>query len=227
MQRKNLFFRKCNHQFYCGLKAYNMRRIFLIQVVLLLSAYLNSDLSAQHKIRISMPSFAKDTLILGHYFRESLIIQDSAILDSKGNGEFSGTKKLPSGLYLVYLPNKGRFDLLIDKNQTFSIEADSSDLTRKTKITGDTDNILFYQYQSFIADQRDYATRLQKNLFKASKQDSVIIKKQIEDVNNQVFDYVKNLVDSNTGSFISKFLISLKEVDVPDFPRDSNGNITD
>jgi thiol-disulfide isomerase/thioredoxin len=205
-----------------------MRRIGLLLIVFCLSSFFSFGVFAQHNIRITMPAFAGDTLILGHYFRESLVIQDSAILDGKGKGVFSGKQNLPSGLYLVYLPNKNRFDLLIDKNQVFSIVSDTADLVRKTVITGDNENILFYKYQNFIADEREKATMLQKSLNPSStKQDSVDIGKKIEDVNTEVFSYVQNLVDSNKDSFLSKFLIALKEVEVPDPPRDSKGNITD
>ena len=204
-----------------------MRRIVLLLLVFTLAFCNNAGLFAQHNIQITMPAFAGDTLILGHYFRESLIIQDSAILNSKGQGEFSGKNTLPAGLYLVYLPNKNRFDLLIDKNQKFSIYSDTSDLARKTKITGDTENLLFYQYQKYIADQRDKAGELQKSLGTASGKDSVEIKKSIDAISKEVFDYVTNLVDSNKETFLSKFLISLKEVEVPDPPRDSNGVVTD
>jgi thiol-disulfide isomerase/thioredoxin len=44
---------------------------------------------------------------------------------------------------------------------------------------------------------------------------------------DEVLAYVKNLVDSNQGTFLSKFILSLKEVEVPDAPRDNFGNITD
>ena len=205
-----------------------IKRIILLLTVFCLSFPFNFGLFAQHNIQITMPAFAGDTLILGHYFRESLIIQDSAILDAKGHGVFSGKKTLPSGLYLVYLPNKNRFDLLIDKNQKFSIVSDTIDLTRNTQITGDNENILFYQYQNFIANERDKAINLQKSLNpSSSKEDSALIKTKIEGINAEVFNYVKNLVDSNTGTFLSKFLIAMKEVEVPDPPRDSKGNITD
>ena len=175
-----------------------------------------------------MPVFAGDTIILGHYFRESLAIQDTAILNSKGQGEFSGKKSLPPGLYLVYLPNKSRFDLLIDKNQNFSIESDSTDLIRKTKISGDNENILFYQYQKYIADQKDIAIGLQQQLLSSSsKMDSMEINNKLKGINDGVFNYVSNLVELNKGTFFSKFLMSLKDIEVPDPPKDSNGNITD
>lgn len=203
-----------------------MRRVAFILLASIL--FLNiSVINAQHKIKISMPAFSGDTLILGHYFRESLIIQDTAILNPKGQGEFVGNKTLPGGLYLVYLPNKSRFDLLIDKNQEFSITADTSDLARKTQIQGDKENILFYQYQSFIADQRDKATQLQKSLSSASPEESEAIKKKLGNINSDVINFTKSLIEGNEQSFLGKFLVSLKEVEVPDAPRDSYGNITD
>jgi len=203
-----------------------MRRIAFILLVSIL--FLNeSSINAQHKIKISMPAFSGDTLILGHYFRESLIIQDSAILNAKGQGEFLGENKLPAGLYLVYLPNKSRFDLLIDKNQEFSITADTTDLARKTQILGDKENILFYQYQSFIADQRDKATQLQKSLASATSEDSEAIKKKLESINTDVINFTARLIEGNEQSFFAKFLVSLKEVEVPDAPRDNAGIITD
>jgi thiol-disulfide isomerase/thioredoxin len=205
-----------------------MRRIVLLLIVFSLSFSLNSALSAQHNIRISMPAFSGDTLILGHYFRESLIIQDSAILNATGQGKFSGTKILPPGMYLVYLPNRSRFDLLIDKNQNFSIESDTTDLTRKTHITGDAENRIFYEYLRYLADQRDKVGELQKE-FETSltKQDSLKIADKIEVVNKDVFNYVSLLVESNPGTFLSKFLLALKEVEVPDPPKDNSGNIID
>ncbi len=205
-----------------------MRRIGLLLLGFILSFSFFTDLKAQYNIRISMPEFSGDTLILGHYFRESLIIQDSAILNSKGQGVFLGTKSLPAGLYLVYLPNRNRFDLLIDNNQNFSIVSDTLDLIRKTVITGDPQNIQFYKYQNYIAEQRDKAGSLQKNLgASSSAEDSLAVRKKIEGINTEVFEYVQNLVEKEKGSFLSKFLTAMKEVEVPDPPRDENGNITD
>ncbi|MCB8999974.1 MAG: DUF5106 domain-containing protein [Bacteroidales bacterium] len=205
-----------------------MKRLLIVSIVFLSFLSLNKELSAQHSIKISMPDFSGDTLILGHYFRESMVIQDSAILDSKGKGVFTGKKILPPGLYLVYLPNKSRFDLLIDKNQNFSVQSDTVDLIRKTIITGDPDNERFYAYQKFIADKRDAAGKLQKSLTASSgKSDSAAVKSGIESINKEVISYVSNLIDSNPGTLLSKFLISLKDVEVPDPPRDEKGNITD
>lgn len=193
-----------------------------------ISLFLSLPVKGQHKIGIYMPEFAGDTLILGHYFRESMIIQDSAFLDQEGFGDFEGEKSLPPGLYLVYLPNKARFDLLIDKNQFFGISSDTSDLIRNTIIKGDPENIIFYQYQTFIADQREKAIELQKSLKSAAgKSDSTAINDKIGKINKQVFTYVDELVKASKGSWLSKFLYALKEVEVPDPPRDEKGNITD
>jgi thiol-disulfide isomerase/thioredoxin len=204
-----------------------MKKIGIFLIVFILTCFSGLTLSAQHNIKITMPVFAGDTLILGHYFQESMVIQDTAILNQKGQGSFAGAKKLPSGLYLVYLPNKNRFDLLIDKNQNFSVESDTTDMIKRTRITGDSENVLFYQYQVFVADQREIAGNLQKQLTNASSQDSLVIKNKLDELNKTVFSRVSELVENNPGTFFSKFLISLKEVEVPEPPRDSKGMITD
>ena len=69
--------------------------------------------------------------------------------------------------------------------------------------------------------------RLQKALASSSKQDSALIKSKLDEINKEVFKYVSDMVESNPGTFFSKFLVSLKEIEVPDPPKDSNGNISD
>jgi len=205
-----------------------MKKKVIFLIFFTFSISFTNTLFSQYSIRITMPQFAGDTLILGHYFRESLIIQDSAVLNTRGEGVFKGNKNLPSGLYLIYLPNRNRFDLLIDKNQTFSVESDTTDMTRLTKIEGDPENILFYKYLKFIADQRNRAEELQRGLTPYSTAlDSAAFRDKIDEVNSAVFNYVADLVESQKGTFISKFLVSLREVEVPDPPKDSEGNITD
>lgn len=206
-----------------------MKRTLLLFSAIILISFNFSKINAQHNIKISMPEFAGDSLYFGHYFRESMIIKDTALLDSKGNGVFEGKELLPGGLYLVYLPDKKRFDILIDSiDQDFSISSDTANLTEDTKISGNKENELFYSYQRYIADKRKEAESLQKRISKpASAADSVKAKEDLDKMNKSVASYVAKLVKDNPNTFLSTFLLSMKDVEVPDPPKDKNGKVTD
>jgi hypothetical protein len=49
----------------------------------------------------------------------------------------------------------------------------------------------------------------------------------LEKINTEVKEYVENIINQNQGSFVSKFLLAMKEIEVPDPPRDENGAIID
>lgn len=204
-----------------GYLIYLVFNLILVQIGLF-QAY------AQHKIEINMPAFAGDTLIFGHYFRESLIVKDSAILDSKGTGYFQGDYMLPAGLYTVYLPNKNRFDLLIDKDQFFSVEADTTDLIRKTRIKDCKENELFFEYQRYITEMRKKAGTIERRIQKPqSPADSMNARKELKILNDEVAGHIKGIINNNPNTFLSVFLKSMKEVEVPDPPRDQKGNVID
>ncbi len=210
------------------MKNNKMRKIYLL--ILLITLLLGNTFvgCAQHKIEINMPEFAGDTLIFGHYFREQLIIKDSAILGSDGTGYFEGKDILPGGLYTVYLPNKNRFDVLIDKDQHFSITADTSDLVRNTIIKNNIEDELFFNYQKYIMDIRKKIVPIEKRITNpVSSEDSILAKKQLESINIEVTNHIQEILKENPNLFLSKFLLSMKEVEVPEPPRDENCKITD
>ena len=130
-----------------------MKKIFIA----LLLCVLCGGLQAQgYEIGIKIKSIPGDTVILGHHFNERLIPDDTVKLDAKGFGVFRGKKKLPGGMYFIFLPNRNYFDILIDDNQKFTIENDTtpSKFLDKMVITGDLQNQLFVDYQRFLAQCR-------------------------------------------------------------------------
>ena len=205
-----------------------MKKILLV-VLVLVSLFNNRiQLYSQHKVDIIVPQFPGDTLIFGHYLRETLIIKDSAFLDSKGKGTFEGKDVLPGGLYTVYLPNKNRLDIIIDKNQYFSIITDTTDLVRKTIFKNDPENELFFRYQVYIMDMKNKISPLEKRVNKIiSVEDSIEAKMELDAVNNEVTKHVGEIINENLNFFLSKLLKSMKDVDVPDPPKDQNGRVTD
>jgi len=70
--------------------AKQMKNILCLMLVFASLTGRGFQVNAQHKIDITMPVFAGDTLIFGHYFRETLMIKDSAVLTQRVRGFLKG-----------------------------------------------------------------------------------------------------------------------------------------
>src|SRR5215212_10110808 len=109
-------------------------------------------LSAQnaYEIKVTLKPFKKQFIYLGHYYGKQLPIIDSVLLNDKSEGVFKGTKKLGGGIYLVGYPDRAHnFEFLIDKNQKFSVIADTTNI-RKLLFVNSPENIEFLSYQDFM-----------------------------------------------------------------------------
>src|SRR5215216_5237570 len=100
-------------------------------------------LSAQnaYEIKVTLKPFKKQYIYLGHYYGKQLPIIDSVLLNDKSEGVFKGTKKLGGGIYLVGYPDRSHnFEFLIDKNQKFSVIADTTNI-RKLGFVNSPENV--------------------------------------------------------------------------------------
>ena len=185
-------------------------------------------LFSQYRISVQIPDFANDTLIFGNYFNETIMIADTFLTDEQGSATITGEKALPEGMYTIYFPNQSRLDLLIGKDQIFSVSSDTTNMVNDTKFKGSEQNTAFYDYLSFLSAKRKETQPWSQKLRNPSgRQDSVTAKENLDRINKEVKDYVDRLIDKNEGTFLAAFLKSMKEVDVPEAPRDENGVISD
>ncbi len=194
--------------------------------LILLGIVSNSE--AQYNIDLEIPSFPNDTLLFGHYFSQSLMLQDTFFTDNQGKASITGKKDLPKGMYTLFFPNRNRFDLLIDDDQTFSLSIDTVNLLKNTEIKGSRDNELFYDYLTFLDKKRKESEKVQLRIkTPISKNDSLAAREKLKEINQHVKEYVDEIIQDNQDLFISKFLLSMKEVEAPEPPRDENGVLLD
>ena len=114
-----------------------MKRIFLAFALVLtigVVAQTPPGTANGYEIKVTFKPFKNQTIYLGHYFGKTYPIIDSVKLNDKSEAVFKGPKKLNGGIYLIGYPNKtGFFEILVDKQQHFSVMADTA-----TMKTGDT-----------------------------------------------------------------------------------------
>jgi thiol-disulfide isomerase/thioredoxin len=181
-----------------------------------------------HVIKIKINNIKDNQVILGHHFANNLLPDDTARLNSKGIGEFKGKTKLSQGMYFVYLPNKSYFDIMIGDKQNFYLENDTFDHVNQFKCEGSTENQVFYDYQRYILEKSKQAKSIQEKIKNASAETE---KKQYRDkllkIDTVVKEHINQVIKQNPDLFFSTFLKATIDIQVPDFPRDSQGKVVD
>src|SRR5438105_3856979 len=81
-----------------------------------------------YDIKVKINGLHDTVCYLGNHYGEKQYVRDTARVNHEGWVEFKGKKELDGGIYLVVIPNKTYFEILITENdQKFTIETDSVD----------------------------------------------------------------------------------------------------
>ena len=81
-----------------------------------------------------------DKIRLAVYTGEYSNFADSTYVGPNNTFVFKGAKRFTGGFYYVVLPSQKFFEVVIDQDQHFAVEADTADLT-KIKFTGSAQKI--------------------------------------------------------------------------------------
>jgi thiol-disulfide isomerase/thioredoxin len=187
-----------------------MKRFLVSLHILLGTALLAQD---GYEIKVTFKPFKKQYIYLGHYFGKTYPIIDSVMLDDKSEAVFRGTKKLNGGIYLIGYPGRnGFFEILVDKQQHFSVIADTATLATGAKFINSADNVLFTAYQQRMQASGKKIKSLQDKLKTAGNaKDSAAIATELEKEDKAVMAYREEVIKKNEGSLLSALLIAMRE----------------
>jgi len=191
----------------------DMKIIFTITIFLTAFSATNAQ---GYKVTLTATGYDSGIAYLTYYYGKSINIEDSGVVNSKGVVVFQKNEKLLPGVYSIVFPGKNKlFDFLVDKEQIITIKADTSDLVNKTIVTGSKENILFQQYQKYVALK---GKNLQKALedYKASKNksDSLLHEKTYMSLNKELNDYRDSIIKQHPESMLASLLTSMREPQV-------------
>ena len=187
-----------------------MKRLYLplLLIVTVLFAHAQS-----FKVTLQATGFTNGIAYLTYHYGKNFNVEDSAAVNNKGIAIFEGKRKLPGGIYSVFLPGKAKYvDFFIDKEQIINIKIDSTDLLNKTVITGSKENILFQNYQKFMAE-KGKAWEQERVAYTQSrtKQDSALHEANYIKLNKELNDYRENIIRNQPQSMMASTLNAMKE----------------
>lgn len=190
-----------------------MNRFLLLPF--LLSSFILSAQNKGYEIKITFKPFKNQYIYLGHYSGKSMPIDDSIKLNDKSEGVFKGTKPLGGGIYIIGFPSKDRyFEVLVDKQQHFTILADTADLDNR-KFVNSPDNTLFIEYQQAMRQRGEKINQLRQQLAGTHGADSVKLSKDIAIADSAISAYRKNVVAKNPNTLLATLLHLMEEPKIP------------
>ncbi len=202
---------------------------FLIKTILLfvITIFAFNLTSCQgYEIDVKVTGIKDTTAILAHYLNKTMYPDDTIRLDSQGKGIFKGKKHLPEGLYILYFPTSKYFELMMGKDQAFSIETDTGDFIKNFKVQGSTENEIFYDFQRFMISKKSDVLKYQDSILHAkTEQERSRARNNLDNLNNERKNKIKKIIADYPDLFVSTFLKATLDIEVPDPPKDKNGNI--
>jgi len=170
---------------------------------------------AQYQVTLRS-NYRSGIAYLTYHMGSNFNVEDSAAVNSQGIVVFKGKKTLPGGIYAIVFPGKKyTADFFIDKEQVIAIKADTTDLANM-QVTGSKENILFQQYQQFVAAKGGLLQK-ERMAYLSSKNaaDSALHEANYNKYNKELNDYRNSIIRNQPASMMALLLNAMKEPPYP------------
>jgi thiol-disulfide isomerase/thioredoxin len=180
---------------------------------------LSGQLKNGYEINVTIMDLQDSTVFLAYHLGDKQYIKDTVKLDRSGNGIFRGQQTLPQGIYMIVLPGRKYFEILISDNQRFSLSCTFSDYFNTLKFTGSKENSAFVEYQKNWVTMQQTAIAISKRI-QNNKQNNDSLKilgsvQKLQEENMKA--YLKSVVKANEGNFLGTLVKGLLPIDIPKF----------
>lgn len=207
-----------------------MRNIWIIAVILLMSSGLIAQ--EEHKIEIQVDGISDTTMMLGHHFGKKKFVVDTVMADENGYAVFEGDEPLDRGIYILVLPseNNAYFELLVGDDQKFKLSTSTENYVENMKVKGSAANKVFNEYQRKMAEFQQEIRTLQSELESLpddDKEEREKIRNQLKGIGENRKAYMKKVAEENEGALFGAIINAIMEPEIPDPPRDEEGNVSD
>ena len=193
--------------------------LLIITLLTLLPAVSRAGEKGDVRISVKVKDYAKQPVVLGYYFDEKMLVKDTVMTDNSSVAVFKRDSLYDEGVYVVYIPDRYYFDILMPHEQVFDIVCDTLPMPiERVKVSGNKQVKTFIDYQKYLSEKQQTYAELNKRYREANgdtEAQSKIRSKFLE-VEREVKDHNDKLIAENQDNFISTFLTALKDIEVPD-----------
>ncbi len=194
-------------------------RKYLFLYLLLIPFCLTGQPSNGYKIDITVNGIGDSTVYLAYHFGDKQYIKDTLKLDNKGHGIFEGRDTLPEGIYMLVLPGKKYFEMIMPDDQDFGLECNYVDFINTLKYSGSDDNTAFLNYQKNWAGLQKKASYIAKRMQNNRQNpDSLMMLRSMQkNQEDKMKNYLKSIISANPNTLLAELVKALLPVDIPEY----------
>jgi peroxiredoxin len=170
-----------------------------------------------YEIAVNISGLQDSTIFLAYHMGDKQYIKDTINLDSKGCAVFSGEENLPQGIYMIVLPGKQYFEILMSTDQYFSVNCTYTDYFNTLKFFGSDENSAFIVYQKRWVEMQKKASAINKRLQNNRQNtDSLRILSQMQKKQeDSMKSYLHDVIKENNGNLLSLLVKAMLPVEIP------------
>ncbi len=196
-----------------------MKKLFIAAFIVSVSVVLSGQSSTGFELNIKISGLEDSTVYLAYHLGDKQYIKDTIKLDNTGSGKLSSKEVLPMGIYMIVLPGRNYFEILISEDQVFGISCSYADYFNTLKFNGSEENSAFIEYQKkWIALQKSagaLSKRLQNN---KQNTDSLKILAEVQKKQEATMkQYLKNVVEENGENLLATLVKAMLPIEIPEY----------
>lgn len=197
-----------------------IRSFFTLLNILLVTTLTTQaqDAPYAYDIEVKLNGLANAEIYLAYHFGDKQYMKDTTILDANGVGRFTGEEPLPGGIYLVVTPSRNYFEVLVNEDQNFYIENDTTEFVKNFKSSGTLENEIFYKDIRFINEKGRERQRLSTQYdSETDEKKKEALREKLGKLDEAVKANRKLIVTQYPNTLYAAILRMLEEVEAPEY----------
>jgi len=200
-----------------------MKQLFILTICLITVVPLVAQKG--YDIGVRLKPYKKTWVYLGYYYGRIRALADSTLLSDSSTGHFKGNEALKGGIYFVVSPSRQvLFEMLVDKDQHFSVSADTMNLPFSVQFAGSPENRQFQDYSSFAGNTGKKIGLLGQEIAAAkTRKDSALLLAHTKLLTGKLQNYRDSITKKSPGSFLSALFMAMGEPKIPPASKQPEG----
>jgi len=196
-----------------------MRNSITVFILSIFPSLIFSQLKPGYEIGLTVNGLRDSSVYLAYHLGDKQYIQDTITLDNDGKALIKGNQVLPQGIYMIVLPGRNYFEMLMSTDQFFNVSCSYKDYLNTLKFEGSEENSSFVAYQKKWGKLQENMSLLVKRAQdnKDNKDSAKVINTAQAAQEKIMKEYINRVIAENNGNMLGTLVKAILPPEIPEF----------